>query len=73
MSARFFDGMTTEGERRRIERDINKDEDHTATKFEKDSAPEKTRILFCTPVAGLGLNLYRTNVVINLVSQELSI
>jgi len=68
MSARVFDGTTSEAERRRIEAEVNSDDDHDSTQFDKMIPPSKTRILFCTPVAGLGINLWRTNIVINLAS-----
>jgi hypothetical protein len=47
---------------------MNKDEDHPATALEGSGLPPKSRILFCSPVAGVGINLFRTNIVINLVS-----
>jgi hypothetical protein len=43
------------------------DEDHPATASE-GTVPPKTRILFCSPVAGVGINLSRTKIVNNLVS-----
>jgi hypothetical protein len=64
-----FDGTCSDAERRRIEVDVNDDSDHPASKLGTED-PGKTRILFCTPVAGLGINLFRTNVVINLVSSR---
>ena len=63
----MFDGTCSDAERRKIEQEVNEDEDHPATPYGPGEVP-KTRILFCTPVAGVGINLFRTNVVINLVS-----
>jgi hypothetical protein len=67
MAARVFDGSTSEPERRKIEREVNADKDHPASAHKAVVITPKTRILICTPVAGLGLNLHRTNLVINLV------
>jgi hypothetical protein len=72
MSARVFDGSTSEAERRRIEAKVNSDEDHLSTQHDRLIPPSKTRILFCTPVAGLGINLWRTNAVKNLASEPLA-
>jgi hypothetical protein len=46
MSARVFDGTTSEAERRRIEAEVNSDDDHESTQFDKLIPASKTRILF---------------------------
>lgn len=52
-----------------MEMEVNSDEDHSSTRFGvTDKGNKRTRILVCTQVASLGLNLFRANVVINLVS-----
>ena len=67
---RVYNGSTKPKERRRIEAQVNKDEDHPSSSHGDGPGP-KTRILFCSPVAGVGINLFRANIVINLVSGSL--
>ena len=68
MSARLYDGDATQAERRRIQVEVNRGGDHPVIASAETVVPPETRILFCSPVAGVGISLFRTNVVINLAS-----